>query len=436
MTQKKEKRTAFLVLLLIISLAAIVLRCTALFLNFDPKSGYFDDKILITLANSLVIGGSFLFLTPIFTVKKDVKLIASFSSPATYVPTGLIAVAILFLSIDVLSGIKIKTFKNFLAAVKDPLFIIAILLSISGFLAIFHFILTAVITRRSSTERAALGLCAVAFFALYAIYLYFTKELPLNAPNKLVDQMAYLFSALFFLYETRISIGREKWGAYIAFGLIASITTAYSAIPSFIYYIFSKNITTHSINELALTISLFIFITSRLVLAFTLKKDCESPFVAKLREKSAEAAAIAAISEDERFSYLDSLSKKNGDAESAENNNELYTEPELEIEIISDDNKDAELEIEITVEPEDDKIPESAEKTTINELNPEKIPKAQDKIDKKSDESSIEAKKFDEISAEEQTHANLPDCSSFDGEAIYEEISESIEEDTEANEES
>ena len=159
-------------------------------------------------------------------------------------------------------------------------------LVVLGIFAIVHFIMTAILTEASSALRAGLGLCAVSFLALYAAYLYFSAELPINSPNKIVDQMAYLFAAVFILYEVRISLGREIWGAYVTFGLISALLTAYSAIPSLICYFAKGQTVSNSIYETALTLALFIFILARLALALRLPKDKESEFIARLKESA------------------------------------------------------------------------------------------------------------------------------------------------------
>ena len=73
--------------------------------------------------------------------------------------------------------------------------------------------------------------------------------------------MAYLSAALFFLYESRVSLGRAKWRPYVSFGLIAALLTAYSAIPSLIVYAVNGYLVSNSIVEsvLSLTLSFFIF---------------------------------------------------------------------------------------------------------------------------------------------------------------------------------
>ena len=108
--------------------------------------------------------------------------------------------------------------------------------------------------------------------------------MPVNATNKLTDQLAYLFCALFFLYEARISLGRDKWRAYGSFGLIAALFTAYSSIPALITYLINGEIISNSIEENILTLTLFIFITARLISLTTLKEKSESRIISSMQE--------------------------------------------------------------------------------------------------------------------------------------------------------
>jgi hypothetical protein len=158
---------------------------------------------------------------------------------------------------------------------------------LSAVLAVY-FVLNLLLSKHQNRTRANLALVSVFFFASYAGYLYFDTSLPLNAPNKLVDQMAYLFLAVFFLYETRLALGRAKWRGYIAFGFIGALLTAYSSIPSIIYIIVEKNSVSSSIYESVLTFSLFIFITVRTLMTGELIIDTVSPKMQFIIDASAE----------------------------------------------------------------------------------------------------------------------------------------------------
>jgi hypothetical protein len=105
--------------------------------------------------------------------------------------------------------------------------------------------------------------------------------------------MAFISSAIFFLYETRISLGREMWRAYTAFGLIAASLTAYASIPAMItYYVNGEIISSMeyrslaSVEEYLLLLALFIYILARLCLTSSLTEKKENALI-KMLEKSA-----------------------------------------------------------------------------------------------------------------------------------------------------
>jgi hypothetical protein len=117
---------------------------------------------------------------------------------------------------------------------------------------------------------------------MYVAYIYFDTSLPINAPTKIADEIAYLAIAMFFLGETRLSLGRESWRRYISFAFIGSILTAYSAIPNLIYYFAREESVSLSIYESLLTLAFFIFITSKIFLTPMLTKDATSEVVSKI----------------------------------------------------------------------------------------------------------------------------------------------------------
>ena len=290
-------------LLFLLLAVAVSFRTAALIMDFDPLSGYFNDKALISIADISAFAGSVLLLTyaPIKGSKE--RLIASFSTPETYIPTGIVGVALAFFSADCFIRYKDlgRTFSELMAA-KNIHGMLMPILAILSLLAIGYFTLNATVERRASEARGAFGLFAVLFFALYAAYLYFDSSLPLNAPNKIIDQMAYLFSALFFLYEIRISLGREKWNLYMAFGFVSALLTATSSIPALIFYFSRGTIISNEIGENVLTLCLFIFIASRIMLASTLRPDVESDFVNMMKEASQARNAYV----DEKSEILES----------------------------------------------------------------------------------------------------------------------------------
>lgn len=333
MKNKTRLFGAYLPIYFVITLAAVVLRTVACLTGFNYETGYFDSKIVISIADGLVIFGSLLLITYCFFGKKDIKLIPSFNTPETYIPTGLVGVSLIFLIkhlADVFvarlkSGESVEGFS--LSRLGDFL---PLILAVLGLLSLVHFILTALEVKVASALRANFGLFTVAFLAVYVVYLYFSTELPINAPNKIIDQMAILFSAVFFLYETRISIGREKWRQYVAFGFIASMLCAYSSLPSAVAYFAraeaienAQLYISDSVYQTVFTFALFIFILSRLILLEWLTIDETCPIVDAMGAKADERAAAMAENE------------KDEDAGDREDSTEEADDNQISIEDIS-----------------------------------------------------------------------------------------------------
>lgn len=275
----------YLPVFVIFTLTAVVLRSVACFTQYNFTTDYFNGKGLIYAADYITACACVFYFTYVFTTKKDIKLIPSFTSPATYIPTGLVAVALLFIAKSLMSS-AISFYKR----LEKPnlIFIVSLLASVFALLSILHFTLTAVDEKEHSNIRASFGLFTIIFLAFYSAFLYFDTNLPLNAPTKITDQMAYLFSALFFLYETRLSLGREKWRGYISFGFIAAMLTAYSSIPSLLIFFFKNETISNTVYESVLTFALFIFITARLLLTGELIADVDSDTASALKAAAEE----------------------------------------------------------------------------------------------------------------------------------------------------
>ncbi len=278
---------------LLFLLFTVALRATACLTEMNYKNGYFQDKLLINIANTALAVAVFFAFTYVFAEDRDKKFIFNFSSPMNYVFAGTLGIAFLFFSRHAFQVYKLyqdiiemklnASFIKVNTATEKLLSYISLALGILAILSVVHFILASLVVKTRNTKRADFGLITVIFLSLYAAYLYFSDDLPINAPAKIIDQSAYLATALFFLFETRISIGRERWRAYRAFGFIALLLTAYSAVPSLIVYIANGEIISNSIYETTLTFTLALFIGARLVLTALLREDAQSKTVTLIK---------------------------------------------------------------------------------------------------------------------------------------------------------
>lgn len=258
--------------LVILSLVASVLRSVALITSFNYETMHFNHSALIVVSSVIVAVSMVAFLSYFIFGEKEKKLVTRTDDAAYYIPAGILSVALIFMGATNLSG-----------ATTYPEGVLTVLAFVSGILALISavsFFLSIFIERRSDLVKAAFSLSIVCFLATYAMLLYFNKEVhPTNSPNRLIDQLAYLFSAVFFLYEARIPLGRIKWRGYIALGLCGTMLCAYSSIPALILYFANGYVISESLIESILTFTVMIFIGARIFNYKKLSPDSECDIV-------------------------------------------------------------------------------------------------------------------------------------------------------------
>ena len=282
MQNRKKHLDIYLLILGLFVFTSVLLRSIAALTQLNYTYGHYENSTLISVADWLVAGGSVIMLSYLALSPKDARYHASFTTEKTYIPSALVAASLIFLSFSILSGTPLDV-----KSLGDITAILPIATAILALVSVYYFFLNSYIKDCKSERRARASFAAVLFLCIYPAYLYFNAALPINSPNKVIDQLAYLFCALFFLYEARISLGRDRWGIYAAFGMVAALFTAYSAIPSLAVYFAKGELISNSSAESCLTLSLFIFILSRLLLMRTLPNDAPTELVCKISEKSA-----------------------------------------------------------------------------------------------------------------------------------------------------
>jgi len=279
----------YIVLMLLISVGATALRTVACLSDLDYEYGYFNNKTFIDIANNIALFGSLFMLTyPILAKKAALK--PSFTSAATYIPTGLVSVALLFLSFTLFAKSEAISPLPLFSSLSDARVTLCLLSGVLALVSIVHFFLNAFIEESRATLRAYFAIGTIAFLSIYTSYLYFSTDLPINSPNKIVDQMAVLLCAVFFLYEARISLGRDLFRGYSVFGLISALLCLYSSVPSLVVYFVNGEIISASVEANLFTLTLFIFITMRLILTSALPECGENGFVAAVKANAEKRA--------------------------------------------------------------------------------------------------------------------------------------------------
>lgn len=344
MNNKNKLFGIYLPVFALATLASVIMRTVACLIYFDYSTGYFKNNILINISDALAAAAALFLLSFIFTASKDMRFIPSFSSAATYVPTGITVGALLFFAVDLFRrlgiifegyGIEIGDLPYEFSLLLTPLNILILIGAIFAILSAVHFALTALVEAPTSAARANFGLTTVIFLAISAVIIYFDTSRPINVPGKVLDEITLLFAAVFFLYETRLSIGREKWREYIGFGFVAALLTAYSSIPNLIFYFVKSDfklgeslVISDGIYLCALIFALFIFITARILMTGELIEDKKSPAVSSIIE-------IAAMRE-EALAPVPQKIEAEEDEPTEEQQSDVDTQNQITIEDITD----------------------------------------------------------------------------------------------------
>ena len=297
MNKNSKRLGIYLSIMLLATSVATALRTVACTRELNYTSGLFKDNSLIRVSDTIIILLVIGMLSYVFVASR-INLRASFSTSATYVPTGILGVATAFIGVKLftyaLNVCNYRFFSKEVFTLKVPAALVGMIAAMLAFLSIAHHFFNAFTTESQDTTRAYFTVATIAFLAFYAIEVYLDTSLSVNDSCKVVRQMAFMFSAAFFLYEARISLGREMWRLYTAFGLIAASLTAYASIPCIItYYVNGLTIGSVSAKSLAsleeylLLLALFIFIVSRLCLTALLKEEKENELIKMLSEYAA-----------------------------------------------------------------------------------------------------------------------------------------------------
>ncbi len=258
--KKLRRIDLYTIPLIFVAAAAVTLRTVALFTAFNSVTMHFDNKVAITIASILVALGVIGFASYLFLGEKEQELIARSDNARSYIPAGLVSIALLFLGAHCI-GMSLSG-----RYPAGTLTLLPLICALLAFLSAASFFLSVFIERNQDLYKAAFSLSVVFCLAIYSIILFFNKEThPTNSPNKLVDQFAYISAALFFLFETRINLGRAKWRGYVASGLAATLFCAYSSVPSLILYAANGYTVSANITESVLTLALAVFICSKVL---------------------------------------------------------------------------------------------------------------------------------------------------------------------------
>lgn len=297
MNTNSKRLGIYLAIMTVLTAIATVLRSIACVTYLDYTSGFFTEKGLITTANVIITVTALGMFSYLFVAER-INLLASFSTGATYVTTGVLGVATAFLGTGILSFVSVAgKYSSRPGSIGSDKYVpaIGILCAILAFASIAHHFFNAFITESKAEVRAYFALATISFLGLYAMLIYLDSSLAIGESTKILRLIAFLLASLFFLYEARISIGREMWRIYTAFGLAAASLTAYVSIPAIVAYFANDKLVSYAsgrslvtLEEYMLLLALCIFITARLFITVKLHEDTENKFIKTFKAYASE----------------------------------------------------------------------------------------------------------------------------------------------------
>lgn len=274
-SMKKSIQALYLALLSVLGVAAVALRTAGLLSGFDFASGYFSSKLINNVSVVIVVTAVVLFFT-FLIYKKDYKPSVAIGTPRDYATSACVGVALIIMAVEIAIYSANAGAAQATSSIASAVTSLAALLAA---VATLYFLFSVISGKGAPRASAVFSMALMLFFVFYALTLYFDAKTPINSPVKLCDQMAYIAFAVFFIYETRISLGRPIFRMYAVSGLTATLLSAYSAIPSLIVYFVRGEIISSTVSESILTLSLFAFVLVRTVSALSAEEDKENEIV-------------------------------------------------------------------------------------------------------------------------------------------------------------
>ena len=294
---KRYRLSFFFPLLIIGATVAVILRTVASIFDFDFIYGYYySSPTFIGSVWVTVIASVLLFSFALLPTRHNEPELP-FGTPILYIPCALSGVALAFTAFSAIAkatSLSADVTTSFLV----PLDTVAL---VSGALALastVYFALCCLICRGKSDLRAVFGMVTV-------IFLVFDTRLAINAHAKSIDQLAYIFLAAFFLFETRISLGRQSWKLYVGFGFVSALLSAYSSIPTLITYFVKGKLMSDSLSGAVLTLALLVYVVARLIQAAILHDNERCPTVTAVIEESKARAEAISVHENELMQTIE-----------------------------------------------------------------------------------------------------------------------------------
>lgn len=297
MKKKQLWLRVYLPLILLLTSAATALRTVSLLVDYNVEEDIFVNSTLITVAGALAVISAVFAISYVLNKETDSGLVPHFSGAHSYVTGAIVAISLLYFAISLFTSPKAPTVQSGPASGLGT--ILVALAPILALASTVYFVLNVTTTERTSMPRTLAALTVALFLALYSVTLFLTDSRLINAEARILDQMSLILAAVFFLFEARLSLGRDFWRGYAAFGMAAAAVCAYTSIPTLIVYFVRGEMLSSSLYGAVLIFSLFIYTITHVGAMVNLRKDRECALASAINSQYANENEATEQSEGE-----------------------------------------------------------------------------------------------------------------------------------------
>ena len=280
--------SVFLALSFFFSILISVLRYFALE-EFETDVGYFAyGASLPSVVNYLLFSVVLIYFVAGLYLRGKISLSAPQQGITYYLGNALLGTSLAayaLFSFPAFFELHEKETLTFTSA----LLLLTTLLAVAG---VFFCIHNCLFPDAAENKRLLFGLSVPLFAVAYVLYLYFETSMPINQPNKLLDQFTFIFIALYLLYELRILMKAPRYAAQCSLGMIAMVFTAVSGFPSFIYMLSTGTPLYENAAHDILMIAVFIYIAVRMLRILFSESASHDRILDLLNEAEHPAAAL------------------------------------------------------------------------------------------------------------------------------------------------
>ena len=211
----------------VLSVLTVILRCVALFTEYEQDRGYFGSKAPVNATVLILLAFGFvLFLTLGIVLRRELSTPSYVGTLSIFFSAGFSAVSLAVYAVfTIIAFVQTSGFISILM-------LLSALLALVGAVYFAFFLFP---TPAETTARGMLGLSFAFFCLLSSFILYFDMSEQMNAPAKLFSLLTFVILTCYALGECRGLFGRQSPALqYLltALGLVLSLT---AAVPNILY---------------------------------------------------------------------------------------------------------------------------------------------------------------------------------------------------------